>query len=324
MLIAAVAILAGFIILIWSADLFVDGAASIAENLGLSPIIIGLTIVSLGTSAPEVLVSVMAALTGSGTLAVGNAIGSNIANIGLVLAVTLLVAPLMVHGSCMKKEVPVLLIVTMGTGLLLLDGALSRLDGFLMIGALILLLYQMVRSQLKNKDLVEEAEDEPLPHLKPKRAWFTFMLGLLLLVGSSRLLVYGAVVAAQELGVSELVIGLTIVAIGTSLPELAATLASAIRGHTEIALGNIIGSNLFNLLAVMSIPGMLAPMSLRPEILNRDYATMTFLTVFLSLAIYGSRYRSRSAEGHAYIGRTVGVLLATFYALYYYVLHKTL
>jgi len=324
MLIAAVAILAGFVILIWSADLFVDGAASIAENLGMSPIIIGLTIVSLGTSAPEVLVSVMAALTGAGILAVGNAIGSNIANIGLVLSVTLLVAPLMVHGSCMKKEVPVLLVVTLGVGLLLLDGTLSRIDGVIMITALILLLTHMVHSQLRNKDLIDEAEDEPLPHLKPLKAWLTFTLGLLLLIGSSRLLVYGAVTAALELGVSELVIGLTIVAIGTSLPELAATLASAIRGHTEIALGNIIGSNLFNLLAVMAVPGILTPMALRPEILTRDYAVMTFLTLFISFAIFVSRYRSRSDAGHAYIGRTVGVLLAIFYALYYYLLHVTL
>jgi cation:H+ antiporter len=316
MLIAAVAILVGFIILIWSADLFVDGAASIAENMGLSPIIIGLTIVSIGTSAPEILVS--------GTLAIGNAIGSNIANVGLVLGVTVLLVPLMVDRSCMRKEVPTLLVVTLGTGFLLLDGTLSRLDGSLMLGALILLLVQMIRSQTSDPVLLEEAETEPLPHLKPLRAWLTFAFGLLLLIASSRILVYGAVMAAKELGVSELVIGLTIVAIGTSLPELAATLASAKRGHTEIALGNIIGSNLFNLLAVMSIPGILQPQALEPQVVTRDYSVMTVLTLLLAGAIYFSRYRTASREGHSYVGRSVGWLFVSIYALYYYLLHQTL
>jgi cation:H+ antiporter len=324
MLIAAATILVGFIVLIWSADLFVDGASSIAENLGLSPIIIGLTIVSLGTSAPEVLVSINATLSGSGPLAIGNAIGSNIANVGLVLGVTLLAAPLMIDRSCMKREVPTLLVVTLGAGILILDRELSRLDGILMLGALALLLAQMIRNQTADKALVEEVDAEPLPHLKPLRAWLTFLLGLLLLVGSSRLLVYGAVIAAKELGVSELVIGLTIVAIGTSLPELAATLASAMRGHTEIALGNIIGSNMFNLLAVMSLPGLIDPQELAPEVLSRDYPVMTCLTVCLAAAIYVSRYRSASHEGHSYVGRTVGTLFISIYALYYYLLHTTL
>ena len=324
MLIAAVAILVGFIVLIWSADLFVDGAASIAENMGLSPIIIGLTIVSIGTSAPEILVSINATLAGSGTLAIGNAIGSNIANVGLVLGVTVLLVPLMVDRSCMRKEVPTLLVVTLGTGFLLLDGTLSRLDGSLMLGALILLLVQMIRSQTSDPVLLEEAETEPLPHLKPLRAWLTFAFGLLLLIASSRILVFGAVMAAKELGVSELVIGLTIVAIGTSLPELAATLASARRGHTEIALGNIIGSNLFNLLAVMSIPGILQPQALEPQVVTRDYSVMTVLTLLLAGAIYFSRYRTASREGHSYVGRSVGWLFVSIYALYYYLLHQTL
>ena len=324
MLWAAAAILLGFIVLIWSADLFVDGAASIAENMGLSPIIIGLTIVSIGTSAPEILVSINATLAGSGTLAIGNAIGSNIANVGLVLGVTVLLVPLMVDRSCMRKEVPTLLVVTLGTGFLLLDGTLSRLDGSLMLGALILLLVQMIRSQTSDPVLLEEAETEPLPHLKPLRAWLTFAFGLLLLIASSRILVYGAVMAAKELGVSELVIGLTIVAIGTSLPELAATLASAKRGHTEIALGNIIGSNLFNLLAVMSIPGILQPQALEPQVVTRDYSVMTVLTLLLAGAIYFSRYRTASREGHSYVGRSVGWLFVSIYALYYYLLHQTL
>ena len=311
MLIAAATILAGFIILIWSADLFVDGAASIAENMGMSPIIIGVTIVSLGTSAPEVLVSLNASVSGAGSLAIGNAIGSNIANIGMVLGTTLLIAPLMVHQSCMKKELPLLLLATAGGALLILDGELTALDGGLMLGGLTILLWRMISTQIADPELSEEAEGEALPHLKPLRAWLSFILGLALLIGSSRMLVYGAVIAAKELGVSELVIGLTIVAIGTSLPELAATVASALRGHTEIALGNIIGSNLFNLLAVMAIPGIVSTQVLDPHILTRA-------------AIFFSRRRSKSHTDHAYLGRIVGVLLLISYALYYYWLHTTL
>ena len=166
--------------------------------------------------------------------------------------------------------------------------------------------------------------EEPLPHLKPLRAWLSFIIGLILLIASARMLVFGAVMAAKELGVSELVIGLTIVAIGTSLPELAATIASALRGHTEIALGNVIGSNLFNLLAVMSIPGVITVQLLDPHVITRDYPAMTFLTVFLAASIYISGWRSKSHTDHAYLGRIVGVLLVSFYALYYYWLHTTL
>lgn len=324
MLLAAATILVGFIILIWSADLFVAGASSIAENMGMSPIIIGLTIVSLGTSAPEVLVSFTAALSGAGDLAIGNAIGSNIANVGLVLGITVLVAPMMVHESCMKKEMPTLLIVTIGAGALLVDDVLSEFDGWLMLATLALIIIHMVRSQTRDPVLTEEAEEEMLPHLNPLRAWLTFILGLALLIASSRMLVWGAVTVAQNLGISELVIGLTIVAIGTSLPELAATIASALRGHTEIALGNVIGSNLFNLLAVMAIPGIVGAESLDHSVITRDYPTMTFLTIFLAIAIYVSRKRSASKKGHAYVGRTVGTLLVSCYALYYYWLYLSI
>ena len=324
MLIAAATILVGFIVLIWSADLFVAGAASIAENLGLSPVIIGLTIVSLGTSAPEILVSLTAALAGAGDLAIGNAIGSNIANIGLVLGVTVLVAPLCVHPSCMRVEMPTLLVVTVGVGALMLDGVLSGLDGILMASALVIILVQMVRTQAKDETLLEEAVDEPLPHLNPAKAWITFAFGLILLIASSRLLVWGATDIALRLGVSQLVIGLTIVAVGTSLPELAATVASALRGHTEIAVGNVIGSNLFNLLAVMPIPALFSSMPLAPQVLTRDYAMMGIATLMLAGAVLIGRLRKAAPEGHAYIGRSVGCLLVTFYVAYYYLLYITI
>jgi cation:H+ antiporter len=324
MLIAAIAILVGFVMLIWSADLFVAGAASIADNLGLSPTIIGLTIVSMGTSAPEVLVSITAAVSGAGELAIGNALGSNIANVGLVLGVTVLVVPLFVHSSCMRQELPTLLLVTLAVALLLLDNELSRLDGCLMLGALSFILIQMIRSQSKDSTLLEEADEEPLPHLKPARAWITFLVGLLLLIASSRLLVWGAADVAGELGVSKMVIGLTVVAVGTSLPELAATIASALRGHAEIALGNVIGSNLFNLLAVMAIPGVVAPELLEPGVMTRDYPAMAIAMLLLALGIYVGRRRSAAPVGHAYIGRSIGFLLVSLYATYYYWLFLTI
>jgi cation:H+ antiporter len=193
-----------------------------------------------------------------------------------------------------------------------------------MIAMLVIIVWQLVRRQFGDADLLLEAEKEPEKVLPQVSAWLCFVVGLALLIASSRILVWGAVMAAEELGVSELVIGLTIVAIGTSLPELAATIASAMRGHTEIALGNIIGSNLFNLLAVMSIPGVVASRELEPTVLTRDYFAMTLLTIFLGLAIIVSRMRSKSSPGHAYLGRILGTLLVSFYALYYYSLHSTM
>jgi cation:H+ antiporter len=324
MLLAAAGILLGFIILIWSADLFVAGAASIAKNMGMSPIIIGLTIVSIGTSAPEILVAITASMSGAGDLAIGNAIGSNIANIALVLGVTCLVAPMMVQERCMKTEVPIMLLAITVAGLLILDGELSPQDGWMMIAVLVLIVGQLVRRQFNDTELLVEAGEEPQNVLQSKRAWVSFLFGLILLVASSKLLVWGAVLAAKELGVSELVIGLTIVAVGTSLPELAATIASAMRGHTEIALGNIIGSNLFNILAVMAIPGIFMTHTLEPAVITRDYLTMTLLSLFLGLAIFVSRKRSKSSPGHAYLGRILGTMLVSFYALYYYSLHTSL
>lgn len=324
MLLTTAAILVGFVILIWSANLFITGAAAIASNMGLSPIVIGLTIVSIGTSAPEILVSVTAALTDAGELAIGNAIGSNIANIGLVLGATLLLAPLTVKRGCMQRELPILLMVTLGSALLILDGVLSRVDGLIMLATLTIIMVQMVRGEEADPELLQEVSSITAAPLGLGRAWLIFLLGLALLIGSSRLLVWGATEVAVYLGVSQLIIGLTVVAIGTSLPELAATIASALRGQTDIAVGNVIGSNLFNLLAVMAIPGLVTAEVLEPLVLYRDYLTMTALTVLLAAAIYLSRGRQKSGTGGgAYLGRSVGVLLLSVYALYYYWLYRT-
>jgi cation:H+ antiporter len=324
MLIAAAAILIGIVILIWSADLFVAGAASIADNLGMSPVLIGLTIVSLGTSAPEVVVALIASLADAGELAIGNAIGSNIANIGLVLGVTLMISPLFVHKSCMQREMPTLLVVTVAVGVLVIDREASRLDGILMMGALALILVQLVRTQSHDLDAIEELSEEPLPNLSPLKAWLAFFCGLVLLIGSSRLLVWSASEIAIQLGVSKLVIGLTVVAVGTSLPELAATIASAVKGHTEIALGNVIGSNLFNLLGVMSIPAIITPQMMEPAVLFRDYLGMTAITILLALGMVVGRQRRLASSHNSYLGRSMGALLLFLYALYYYWLYLTL
>ncbi|TCO76224.1 calcium/sodium antiporter [Chromatocurvus halotolerans] len=323
MLLAAAAVIIGLFILVWSADLFVAGAASIARNLGMSPVLIGLTIVSLGTSAPEILVSVNATLSGAGELAVGNALGSNIANIGLVLGVTVLVVPMLIRPGCVRIELPTLLLVTAGTGLLLLDRQLSRIDGMLMIGGLCLILLQMIRAQSTDAGILSEAEEETLPDMSNLRAWLAFSAGLALLIGSSRLLVWGATDIAARVGVSELVIGLTVVAVGTSLPELAATMASALKRHTDIAIGNIIGSNLFNLLAVMPIPGLLDPLVISENVIYRDYPVMTGATVLLALAIYTGSRRRDAVDGGSYVGRSVGMLLTGLYGVYYYWLFQT-
>ena len=320
MLIPLVTVIAAFAVLVWSADVFVAGAASIAENAGMSPVIIGLTIVSLGTSAPEILVSITAALAGSGGLAIGNAVGSNIANIGLVLGLTLLIVPFSLHPNTLRGELPTLLLVTFGTGLLLLDVELGRSDAILMISALALIMVRMVRGQARDPEVAEDVteEEEDLPHLPLFRAWLAFAMGLLLLVGSSRLLVWGASQIAAAIGVPELVIGLTVVAVGTSLPELAATIASALRGHAEIAMGNVVGSNLFNLLAVMAMPGLLSPEVLPDNFLLRDYGAMCAATLMLAGIVYLGHLHPLSRGGAAYLGRRVGALLCVSYALYYY------
>ncbi|MFT5720712.1 MAG: cation:H+ antiporter [Motiliproteus sp.] len=308
MLPAIGAILAGFVILIWSADRFVTGAAATAKNLGMSPMLIGLTIVSIGTSAPEMLVSGIASYTGAGGLAIGNALGSNIANIGLVLGITALIAPLPVKSGILRKELPLLLAVSVLAGLVLIDGELDRLDGGILLIGLVITLILFARFQ-RYADPDEIAhEEEELPDLPQARALFWLIIGLILLAASSRLLVWGATDIATGLGVSDLIIGLTIVAIGTSLPELAASVASALKGHHDIAIGNIVGSNIFNLLAVMSLPGLIHPISFDSLVLWRDYGAMMLFTLALLAFAY--------LMGRGKINCVEGCLLLTGYSGY--------
>ena len=284
----------GFAILIWSADRFLSGAAATATNLGVSNIVIGLTIVSLGTSAPEIVVALIAALEGNPILAVGNAIGSNIANIGLVLGITAIVAPLPFSQSVLRRELPWLLGATILAIALIFDRELDFIDGLFLLAGLAYILWQLLRSEAA-ADPAESAlasELEELPEMKQSTALFWLFVGLAALLAAAQLLVYAATQIAIELGISSMIIGLTIVAIGTSLPELAATVGAAMKGQSDIAIGNIVGSNILNILAVLAIPGMITATSLDFSALWRDSGMMLALTLMLALFAYGLNSRA--------------------------------
>ncbi len=315
LLLPVAAVIGGFAVLVWGADRFVIGAAATARNLGVSPLIIGLTIVGIGTSAPEILVSAMAAWQGNPALGVGNALGSNITNIGLVLGATALITPLVVRSETLRREYPLMFAIMLFSLVLLLDGEMSRLDGLLLLAGLVLMVIWMVRLGLRrDHDPMEDEYAQEIPHLSTGRALAWLGLGLLLLLGSSRLLVWGAVDIAQAFGISDLVIGLTIVAVGTSLPELAASVMSALRGEPDIAIGNVIGSNMFNLLAVLGLPGLIHPTALAPEVLSRDFVFMIGLSIALFAMAYGFR-------GNGRVNRFEGALLLGGYAAWLYVLY---
>jgi cation:H+ antiporter len=289
MLLFSVAIVLGLIILVWSANQFINGAAALADNLGVTPMLIGLTVVGFGTSAPEVLVSAMAAANGNPGLAIGNAVGSNIANIGLILGFTSLLIPLSVHSSVLRREYPLLLAVSVLALLLMWDGDLNRLDGVALAVTLVLVLGWMIyTAKTGAADPIAGEFDAEIPHNIPTQKAIVLLLGgLVFLLLSSRLLVWGAVNVASSLGVSDVIIGLTIVAVGTSLPELAASITSALKGEDDLAIGNVIGSNMYNLLAVLCIPGLLAPGTFSAEIMNRDMPVMMALTLFIFFMGYG-------------------------------------
>lgn len=304
-------VVAGLIALVWSADIFVDGASAIAKRAGLTPMLIGLTIVSIGTSAPEILISVMAAMSGSGELAVGNALGSNIANIGLVLGITLLVAPVAIGRATAKVDLPLLVASVLLTGILIIDSELSVADCLILLGALMCFFVRLAQ-HARHPDINSEAR--AIPTLTLGASLLSFVVGLLLLIGSSRALVWAASLIATELGVSELVIGLTIVAVGTSLPELAASVVSALRGHADMAIGAIVGSNMFNILLVLPIPGLWGGLPLADEVFSRDLATVFLTTLALALiALKGWNEDSGVTE----LKKGSGFLLLTLYVGYY-------
>ncbi len=307
------AILGGFALLVWGADRFVVGASATARNLGVSPLIIGLTIVGFGTSAPEMLVSAIAAGAGNPNMGVGNALGSNITNIGLVLGITALVTPLSVHSETLRREFPILFVIMLVALLLLMDSNMGRFDGLVLLTGMGVMIYWMVSLGLrerKNSDPMESEYSDEIPaHMPMMMALIWLVVGMAILLGSSRLLVWGAVNVAQWFGISDLVIGLTIVAIGTSLPELAASVMSALKGEHDIAVGNVLGSNMFNLLAVLGMPGLIMPTDTPAELLQRDFPAMIGLTILLFALGYGFR-------GEGRITRFEGLLLLVGYIVY--------
>lgn len=330
----SLAIIGGFIVLVWGADRFVLGGAASARCLGVSPLIIGLTIIGFGTSAPEMLVSAVAALEGTPNLAIGNAIGSNITNIALVLGVTALTTPLMVKSQILKREYPIMFMAMLLALGLMLDLNLTRIDGIILLVGLLLIMGWMVQIGLKDNktsqskvrpkdanqtyidpatqttaDPLESDFESEIPQLSLGTALFWLIFGFALLLVSSKVLVWGAVEIAQIFGVSDLIIGLTIVALGTSLPELAATVVSALKNEHDLAIGNIIGSNIFNLLAVIGIPAVITPIQLDESVLQRDFFSMIAISFALFIMAYGFK-------GSGRINRFEGLLLLCAYIGY--------
>lgn len=312
MLLPLIAVIGGLVLLIWSAEKFIDGAASTSKWLGLSPLLIGMLVIGFGTSAPEMMVSVLAAWQGNPGLAVGNAYGSNIANIGLVLGFIALLAPLAVHSSVVRKEMPILLAVMLATGVVLSDGVISRFEASLMLVALLIFVtVSVLQSRKQEGDSLADEVDETLSQ-KPMgrgKAIFWTLTGLVLLVVSSRLLVWGAVEIAQAFGVSDLIIGLTVVAIGTSLPEFASSISALRRKEHDMVVGNVVGSNLFNSLAVVGLAGVIMPIEAGREVLVRDWSLMTGMTVLMMLFAFSWRGRPRRInrfEGGALFALMIG------------------
>ncbi len=309
----SIAIVTGLIILTWSADRFVTGSSTLAQNFGISPMIIGLTIIAFGTSAPEMLVSAMAAWQGNSGLAIGNAIGSNITNMSLVLGVAALILPLTVKSKTLSREFPLMLIIMLLALALLWDGDLSRTDGLVLLAGLIMLVLWTIHlaNTAPADDPLETDFINEMPETESNaNTWWLLLSGLVLLLISSQMLVWGAVGIAEILGISDLIIGLTIVAIGTSLPELAATIAAVRKGEHDMAIGGIVGSNLFNILGVLGLAGAIGPGGFDQSVLIRDYPLMIALAIALYLMARGFRN-----TGHGCIQRWAGgILLGIFIA----------
>lgn len=307
MALAIIAVIIGLAVLVWSADTFIDGATSLAVRFNMPSFLIGVVILGIGTSAPELVVSALAAVAGSPDLALGNAYGSNIINITLVLGVTALISPILIRANVIRHDLILLLAVTALAAFQLLDGNLSLTDGIVLIASLIGVLLIQIFLSLRNNT----AADVDAPKdINIAKALATLTLGLVLLIVSSRSIVWGAVELATLWGMSELLIGLTIVAIGTSLPELVASVAAARRGEHDMALGNIIGSNLFNTLGVVGVATVISPIkNIAPEILSRDVLMMagvTLLLFVLAIIAYNRQGEMKRGSGLVLILTFIG------------------
>lgn len=301
----------GIIAITFAADIFVDGASGLARILGISPLLIGLTIVALGTSAPEIFVAITSAYRGNIGLAIGNVLGSNIANIALVLGLCACFKPLIIHSTLLKKEYPILLITTLTAWLLLRDSNLSYLDGVILLLGLIILLAWLIYTGIKNSNakIADEYQQGLTFEHKKIKILGKLLLGLILLPVSSEIIVSNASAIANYLQISELVIGLTVIAIGTSLPEIATAIAATIKNEHDLLIGNIIGSNLFNILAVLPFPAFINPSRIIPGNIHRDLIMVFLITILFFVFAFGRK-------GNGKITRTKGGILLTIYACY--------
>lgn len=335
MLVHSLVVALGFVGLIWGADKFVFGASALARSAGVSPLLIGLTIVAFGTSAPEIFSSAVSALENKPELAIGNAFGSNLFNIGVALGVAALLRPLTPPKSLVTKELPALLLVTFVTGALLFDLFIGLFDALVLIGLSGFIGYRMFRNKstaqlpqppcerhmpgsIKGDEEDDKEGSDAEDQVSKWQASAYLVLGLVLLIVSAEALVEGASLIAASLGVSEAVIGLTIVALGTSLPELAASVTCVLKGHYDLAIGNIVGSNILNLLAVLPFPGLLSPGLIQAPLLFRDYAAVTLLTVVLAAMCYHAVTRNKK------IGRLSGALFLSLYCGWFTVMLTSL
>ncbi|WP_162047245.1 calcium/sodium antiporter [Vibrio taketomensis] len=302
MLLNAVALLVvGLVFLVWSADRLVYGSAALARNFGISPLVIGMTILAMGSSAPEMMVSATAALEGKTDTAVGNVLGSNIANIALILGITALIKPLSISSAVIRRELPLMIAVTVISGIILWDNYLGFTEGLLLLGLFAIFILAMLRISRKEKQngdvLIDEQEAEVPEGVSNYKAAFWVVVGLIVLPLSADMLVNNSVIIAQYFGMSDLVIGLTIIAVGTSLPELAASVAGVMKGEDDMAVGNIIGSNVFNILAVMGLPGILNPSMLSELAMGRDFWVMLGVSLLLVVMALGKSRRINRFEG---------------------------
>ncbi|HCG8450164.1 TPA: calcium/sodium antiporter [Vibrio parahaemolyticus] len=311
MLEAVALLIVGLVLLVWSADKLVFGSAAIARNVGISPLVIGMTILAMGSSAPEMMVSATAAWDGKTDTAVGNVLGSNIANIALILGITALIKPLSISSAVIRRELPLMIAVTVLAGILLWNSHLGFYEGvllFVLFGAFLFAMLQISRKEQKSGDAFLEDQESEIPQgVSNPKAIIWVVIGLILLPLAASLLVDNAVIIAKHFGMSDLVIGLTIIAIGTSLPELAASLAGVLKGEDDMAVGNIIGSNVFNILAVMGLPGIINPSTLSEYAMGRDFWVMLGVSLLLVAMCLG---KSRS------INRLEGAILFTCFLGY--------
>ncbi|SEG59364.1 calcium/sodium antiporter [Vibrio hangzhouensis] len=318
MLEAVVFLIIGLVFLVWSADKLVFGAAALARNVGISPLVIGMTILAMGSSAPEMMVSATAALEGKTDTAVGNVLGSNIANIALILGITAMIKPLSISSAVLRRELPLMIAVTLIAGMILWDGHLGFYEGivlFALFAAFILAMLRISRAEKEsgNSDAMLEEQESEIPEgVSNGKAAMWVVIGLIILPLAADRLVDSAVTIAQYFGMSDLVIGLTIIAIGTSLPELAASLAGVLKGEDDMAVGNIIGSNVFNILAVMGIPGILNPSILSEHAMGRDFWVMLGVSLLLVIMALGKSKSINRFEGFALFALFLGYQIYLF------------